>query len=125
MIRRPPRSTLFPYTTLFRSLTALAWLTAGTSGNADGIRLLHVWLNCGKSVRNAQLLYWSAEGAVNPGRSETQLANAHRLTRSVNDALVCRVTLAAPGNPVYTSVRVKASAPASAPVPPKWSTKSL
>src|SRR3712207_9363805 len=24
MIRRPPRSTLFPYTTLFRSLTALA-----------------------------------------------------------------------------------------------------
>src|SRR5258708_17961795 len=25
MIRRPPRSTLFPYTTLFRSLTRLAW----------------------------------------------------------------------------------------------------
>src|SRR5437868_14628939 len=25
MIRRPPRSTLFPYTTLFRSLRALDW----------------------------------------------------------------------------------------------------
>src|SRR2546429_6949153 len=25
MIRRPPRSTLFPYTTLFRSLTAIHW----------------------------------------------------------------------------------------------------
>src|SRR5687767_15900922 len=25
MIRRPPRSTLFPYTTLFRSLPRLAW----------------------------------------------------------------------------------------------------
>ena len=25
MIRRPPRSTLFPYTTLFRSLTLLRW----------------------------------------------------------------------------------------------------
>src|SRR5688572_31727061 len=25
MIRRPPRSTLFPYTTLFRSPTAAAW----------------------------------------------------------------------------------------------------
>src|SRR5438105_11943856 len=25
MIRRPPRSTLFPYTTLFRSLSALNW----------------------------------------------------------------------------------------------------
>src|SRR2546429_5552304 len=25
MIRRPPRSTLFPYTTLFRSITAILW----------------------------------------------------------------------------------------------------
>src|SRR2546430_11402112 len=25
MIRRPPRSTLFPYTTLFRSVHALSW----------------------------------------------------------------------------------------------------
>ena len=25
MIRRPPRSTLFPYTTLFRSLTGAMW----------------------------------------------------------------------------------------------------
>src|SRR3712207_9066465 len=25
MIRRPPRSTLFPYTTLFRSLPAVSW----------------------------------------------------------------------------------------------------
>src|SRR2546430_4800993 len=28
MIRRPPRSTLFPYTTLFRSVTQLALLAA-------------------------------------------------------------------------------------------------
>src|SRR2546422_11308971 len=28
MIRRPPRSTLFPYTTLFRSVSA--WSTSGT-----------------------------------------------------------------------------------------------
>src|SRR5436189_4625578 len=27
LIRRPPRSTLFPYTTLFRSPVALAWKT--------------------------------------------------------------------------------------------------
>src|SRR5260370_3771300 len=32
MIRRPPRSTLFPYTTLFRSLSR------GTSGSAGGRR---------------------------------------------------------------------------------------
>src|SRR2546430_16413950 len=28
MIRRPPRSTLFPYTTLFRSQRAAPWITA-------------------------------------------------------------------------------------------------
>src|SRR5260221_11046794 len=33
MIRRPPRSTLFPYTTLFRS-------TIGHSGSGDGLRAL-------------------------------------------------------------------------------------
>src|SRR3712207_6972543 len=35
MIRRPPRSTLFPYTTLFRSLAVLrphAWLMIGHCG---------------------------------------------------------------------------------------------
>src|SRR3989442_10799363 len=31
MIRRPPRSTLFPYTTLFRSEVAVAWLAAAPS----------------------------------------------------------------------------------------------
>src|SRR2546430_7945887 len=32
MIRRPPRSTLFPYTTLFRSVWLLAWLSGCLSG---------------------------------------------------------------------------------------------
>src|SRR3712207_7700121 len=35
MIRRPPRSTLFPYTTLFRSQNSLWWV--GMTG-IDGIR---------------------------------------------------------------------------------------
>src|SRR5690348_18170876 len=45
MIRRPPSSTLFPYTTLFRSERAIAvkaavvagdlWETAGAAGEAD------------------------------------------------------------------------------------------
>src|SRR3989449_11608462 len=39
MIRRPPRSTLFPYTTLFRSLSALSRLTSdGVAGYAFGLR---------------------------------------------------------------------------------------
>src|SRR3989442_11901272 len=44
MIRRPPRSTLFPYTTLFRSVDvaptvvadAAAWVGDGTAGVDDG-----------------------------------------------------------------------------------------
>src|SRR3712207_7961509 len=36
MIRRPPRSTLFPYTTLFRSRPA--WYPAGTASQLDGRR---------------------------------------------------------------------------------------
>src|SRR2546429_5389435 len=43
MIRRPPRSTLFPYTTLFRSFTVmvtyqleLAWLPASLAGLVIG-----------------------------------------------------------------------------------------
>src|SRR2546428_9022049 len=47
MIRRPPRSTLFPYTTLFRSLR----VSAGTLGisisffavQIDSFRLLPLW----------------------------------------------------------------------------------
>src|SRR3712207_7333245 len=38
MIRRPPRSTLFPYTTLFRSARAVAYMkdnTALTDANID------------------------------------------------------------------------------------------
>src|SRR3989454_2044612 len=33
MIRRPPRSPLFPYTPLFRSLTASIWAEAGVQGS--------------------------------------------------------------------------------------------
>src|SRR3712207_7366772 len=35
MIRRPPRSTLFPYTTLFRSILAVVMLTAAPACRSD------------------------------------------------------------------------------------------
>src|SRR5256885_8763577 len=34
MIRRPPRSTLFPYTTLFRSMLGLGFLISSSGGSA-------------------------------------------------------------------------------------------
>src|SRR5256885_12651433 len=36
MIRRPPRSTLFPYTTLFRSLNLGGWLSVAALWGATG-----------------------------------------------------------------------------------------
>src|SRR5690348_18215179 len=42
MIRRPPRSTLFPYTTLFRSLTVARFFGLGLGGDRFGVRQLHV-----------------------------------------------------------------------------------
>src|SRR2546427_10847963 len=35
MIRRPPRSTLFPYTTLFRSRGGVAWAQSGQYNNRE------------------------------------------------------------------------------------------
>src|SRR2546426_10213235 len=35
MIRRPPRSTLFPYTTLFRSMDGLAGLQPTSAGDGE------------------------------------------------------------------------------------------
>src|SRR2546430_9775908 len=57
MIRRPPRSTLFPYTTLFRSLFAAVFFDGGTSARqrhdvrpaADGARLYT--LSCAAGFR--------------------------------------------------------------------------
>src|SRR5258706_2154391 len=42
MIRRPPRSTLFPYTTLFRSSRALANVALGTPTTTDNCAVQNV-----------------------------------------------------------------------------------
>src|SRR3989441_11554812 len=37
MIRRPPRSTLFPYTTLFRSIETITYVLAGSVEHGDSL----------------------------------------------------------------------------------------
>src|SRR2546430_12479711 len=54
MIRRPPRSTLFPYTTLFRSPRRL-WFSAGKTSRFCRASALHLgayWLRQGKLLGN-------------------------------------------------------------------------
>src|SRR5258708_31775412 len=80
MIRRPPRSTLFPYTTLFRSSSPAAtllphsansWLTAARADSRLGSR--------------AGCSFWSA--------SYTSRSEEHTSELQSPDHLVCRLLL--------------------------------
>src|SRR3712207_7570502 len=97
MIRRPPRSTLFPYTTLFRSLDVLRRaerLEIGMPGALEGEgRELHVG-ECGKpdgsvhqGVRDVEAQRRDVTGVVF-GRSEE-----HTSELQSRQYLVCRLLL--------------------------------
>src|SRR2546427_10621093 len=55
MIRRPPRSTLFPYTTLFRSEEGTGYEAGDLLCFSDGLRVSHValWAGAGRIVHAA------------------------------------------------------------------------
>src|SRR5258705_4543684 len=79
MIRRPPRSTLFPYTTLFRSQRAAEIPPA--------IALFA--LRYGKICDNAHLISISPQETASNGRSEEHTSELQSLRH-----LVCRLLLA-------------------------------
>src|SRR3712207_7624895 len=89
MMRRPPRSTLFPYTTLFRSLDAVAAAAGVSKGGLlyhfDKHSLLHGLV--ARAVRRAdeELTAAAAAGAV---RSEE-----HTSELQSRQYLVCRLLL--------------------------------
>src|SRR2546430_10005002 len=81
MIRRPPRSTLFPYTTLFRSLAAPAGVQAqqspGVSASTivigQSAPLTGANADLGNDIRNGALAYFTKvndSGGVNGRRIE-------------------------------------------------------
>src|SRR5258708_30909649 len=86
MIRRPPRSTLFPYTTLFRSRTA------GTELNADKC-LFQAGLNC------------SVSGS--PGTGTCLRSEEHTSELQSPDHLVCRLLLEKKKKTIVTQNRIK------------------
>src|SRR3712207_8266612 len=75
MIRRPPRSTLFPYTTLFRSLAdgALAALVAVVGRGVDDVRAQLDGARDGVGVSAVGLLVRAAE----VDRKSTRLNSSH------------------------------------------------
>ena len=72
MIRRPPRSTLFPYTTLFRSdgVNATPLPTVNTTGYIDHAAFL---------------------GTINPDTNKSR--SEERFSRNAETDLVCRLLL--------------------------------
>src|SRR5256885_5962354 len=89
MIRRPPRSTLFPYTTLFRS-PAVVVVAQNSSGNADTTYSNSVTVAIGANPGGGTLSGTSTVTArvPPPGRSEEHTSE---LQSPCN--LVCRLLL--------------------------------
>src|SRR2546430_13680643 len=98
MIRRPPRSTLFPYTTLFRS-----WVPAQRSGRERPNSACHI--NGGRSSRTTDIPTWltgllvvtwiARSAAVRPRKSHTSPVRSEEHTSELQSQsnLVCRLLL--------------------------------
>src|SRR3712207_7271963 len=97
MIRRPPRSTLFPYTTLFRSLTRVGSSAELRFMGEAFVRLAqeHPWRRDGLSLTERRLL------AATPGTKEElfmrgaakERSEEHTSELQSRQYLVCRLLL--------------------------------
>src|SRR3712207_7047267 len=78
MIRRPPRSTLFPYTTLFRSLLAADVSTVPVVMGAHGFGdEAGGWLDQDATIPLRDALLEAGYVIVSPDRKSTRLNSSH------------------------------------------------
>src|SRR5258706_10695772 len=97
MIRRPPRSTLFPYTTLFRSVQNGGELSLGSATVAGGVFSTDISLS-GDGVHHVRAIQTDIAG--NPSTSSAAL-----------DITIDTTTASAPASPPLTAPdRIPASA---------------
>src|SRR3712207_8660773 len=95
MIRRPPRSTLCPYTTLFRSDAIVSYrLSHGPAALFENAPDLVAFLRCAVDIRDVDLAAASAS------------SEEHTSELQSRQYLVCRLLLEKknPKGPVYTPV---------------------
>src|SRR3712207_7113985 len=92
MIRRPPRSTLFPYTTLFRSILGQTWEETGETIDEHAliIRREHYGAQVPKDV-----LILTAGVDVQDDRFEIEICRSEEHTSELQSRqyLVCRLLL--------------------------------
>src|SRR5687768_17838787 len=101
MIRRPPRSTLFPYTTLFRSLNVLLERYTGGTRNLSGKGLIQAFTSSaegGSTSKKAFLLRMT--GIKSRRQTSVTLAGGFRSRSEEHTSelqsrlhLVCRLLL--------------------------------
>src|SRR5438270_2191252 len=84
MIRRPPRSTLFPYTTLFRSMNAMR------QAHADGWFIVFDTLTLADDRLEA---FYDNPNALRDYFRKTPLRSEERFSRNAETDLVCRLLL--------------------------------
>src|SRR3712207_6854924 len=101
MIRRPPRSTLFPYTTLFRSGEQWPWSSAAAhTGGQDGAQLIDrtAWQLRWPSYNQVPRWPWSDRKSTRLNSSHANISYAvfclkkkkkHRYGDSHLTALIC------------------------------------
>src|SRR3712207_8342965 len=94
MIRRPPRSTLFPYTTLFRS----AWLDCIISSASSAVSLGLLYYVAPLPVESRPRLCMRRRGELKgsgegPSRSEWGRSEEHTSELQSRQYLVCRLLL--------------------------------
>src|SRR2546425_2742975 len=92
MIRRPPRSTLFPYTTLFRSYTKATRTTETPTASAGGITMTNNLSRRGILERGSAAFAPAAVGGI--GRAQSELQSLAYL--------VCRLLLEKKKNPLFS-----------------------
>src|SRR3712207_7806757 len=86
MIRRPPRSTLFPYTTLFRSLWFDCMHQAKVVRSAQIARAKRRWCRTGRG-------YPQAEGILSQAEGRSPRSEEHTSELQSRQYLVCRLLL--------------------------------
>src|SRR3712207_8404119 len=97
MIRRPPRSTLFPYTTLFRSarVDRLSWCCRTLNA------VSHPVLDEGRSIRTTTCT--SCERPVGP-QAGARRSEEHTSELQSRQYLVCRLLLEKKNNHIDTTI---------------------
>src|SRR3712207_7078120 len=92
MIRRPPRSTLFPYTTLFRSAGEFSFLIRpNSSGESCSVPSMPGPMT--STRRSSTILAWPGEAATSDNASAAARSEEHTSELQSRQYLVCRLLL--------------------------------